>query len=114
MGFQDDSTAMKEAWKVSLATGQNYSVEYRCRRRDGKFRWMLGRAIPLRDPLTGEITKWYGTTTDIHDMVEARTAARATRRQLNETLTHAKLTLWATDQNGVMNMLEGKQPNASR
>ncbi|KAA8894847.1 hypothetical protein FN846DRAFT_912437 [Sphaerosporella brunnea] len=104
---QDDATAIKNAWALSISTGQDYSVEYRCRRHDGAFRWMLGRALPLKDPKTGEIIKWYGTSTDIHDMVAARTAERATRRQLDETLTHAKLTLWATDQNGVVNMLEG-------
>ena len=28
---------------------------------------MLGRALPLRDHKTGQILKWFGTCTDIHD-----------------------------------------------
>lgn len=70
---------------------------------------MLGRALPLRDPKTGEIVKWYGTTTDIHDMVQARTAERTTRRQLSEALNHAKLSLWAVNSNRTLYLLEGLQ-----
>lgn len=104
---QDDLSTINAKWKHSLDTGDPYNVEFRCRRYDGEYRWMLGRALPLRDPNTGEITKWYGTTTDIHDMVEARTAERATRAQLSEALTHAELTLWAVDRNRRFTMLEG-------
>jgi hypothetical protein len=68
---------------------------------------MLGRALPFRDPETGEIVKWYGTTTDIHDMVEARKAERSTREHLLEVLTHAKLALWAVDEQQRVTILEG-------
>src|ERR1700688_1428715 len=33
---------------------------------DGQFRWFRARAVPIRD-LEGEIVKWYGTCSDIHD-----------------------------------------------
>jgi hypothetical protein len=68
---------------------------------------MLGRAVPLKDPETGKVLKWYGTATDIHDMVEARTAEKATREQLAEALIHAELTLWAVDRDRKFTLLEG-------
>ena len=33
---------------------------------DGDYRWHLGRAVPIRDE-RGEILRWFGTATDIHD-----------------------------------------------
>jgi len=58
-GFHPDDVkvaAMK--WEHCLATGDEYLVEYRCRRHDGQWRWMLGRALPYRNQ-EGKILKWY-------------------------------------------------------
>lgn len=55
----DDMIESSRVWSHSLRTGELYSVEYRCRRRDGAWRWMLGRAQPLRDA-DGNIIKWIG------------------------------------------------------
>lgn len=63
-------------WSHSLATGDPYDTEYRCRRHDGQWRWMLGRALPMKNKRTGAIEKWFGTCTDIHEAVEARFAAK--------------------------------------
>ena len=66
------------AWRRSLATGEPYQAEYRLQRADGTWRWCLTRASPLRDPATGAVRRWFGTCTDIQDMVEAReTLARS-------------------------------------
>ncbi|KQY50373.1 hypothetical protein ASD14_11670 [Lysobacter sp. Root494] len=59
-----------QLWQHSLATGEPYEVEYRLRHRSGEYRWVLGRALPLRDQ--GNITRWMGTCTDIHERVIAR------------------------------------------
>ena len=69
---------------------------------------MLGRALPLREPHTGEIVKWFGTCTDIHDLVEARQAAKRTREQLLNVIKHAQVTVWAVDRNRKLTFLEGK------
>jgi PAS domain S-box-containing protein len=67
----DDYERAVEVWDQSLRTGDAYGVEYRLRRAaDGEFRWFLGRALPLRDD-AGEIVKWFGTCTEIHDQKEA-------------------------------------------
>jgi len=56
--FQKDDVALAEkSWRHSLATGEEYITEYRCRRWDGAWRWMLGRALPMRDD-QGKVVKW--------------------------------------------------------
>lgn len=60
-----------QLWQHSLATGEPYEVEYRLRHRSGEYRWVLGRALPLRDD-QGRIIRWMGTCTDIHEQVIAR------------------------------------------
>jgi two-component system, chemotaxis family, CheB/CheR fusion protein len=62
----DDSERAWKVWSHSLQTGDPYEIEYRFRRHDGVYRWFLGRALPLKDD-NGNIVKWFGTCTDIHD-----------------------------------------------
>lgn len=72
----DDIERSNLAWHESLRSGTPYEIEYRLRRHDGTYRWILGRAAPLRDA-SGTIAKWYGTCTDIQELVDARTKAEA-------------------------------------
>ena len=66
------------AWRQSLATGEPYQAEYRLKRADGTWRWCLSRAAPQRDPATGAVQRWFGTCTDIQDLVQDReTLARS-------------------------------------
>ncbi|KAF2636699.1 putative histidine kinase group protein-like protein [Massarina eburnea CBS 473.64] len=105
----EDMTATTERWLRSLATGEEYSTEYRAKRFDGSWRWFLGRALPFRDD-EGNIVKWFGTCTDIHDLVEARQAARQTKAQLLRVIEHAKVTLWAVNRESELTLLEGERP----
>jgi PAS domain S-box-containing protein len=59
---QDDMAETEKRWKYSLATGEPYVTEYRCRSRAGEWRWFLGRALPLKNKQTGTIEKWFGKT----------------------------------------------------
>ncbi|KZF25304.1 hypothetical protein L228DRAFT_66202 [Xylona heveae TC161] len=104
----DDVPMALEKWEQSLRTGEAYDIEYRCRRRDGEWRWMLGRAVPLKDRRTGNILKWFGTCTDIHEVAQARTEARQTREQLLNVISHSKVTLWAVNRNRDLVLQEGK------
>jgi PAS domain S-box-containing protein len=76
----DDMVSTGKRWAHCLETGDPYTTEYRCRSKDGEWRWMLGRALPMRNKQTGAIEKWFGTCTDIHDAVEARFASKRTVR----------------------------------
>jgi C4-dicarboxylate-specific signal transduction histidine kinase len=50
-------------------------MKYRLRRADGVYRWMSGRAEPMRDE-TGRIVQWFGLCHDIDDQVHAEEALR--------------------------------------
>jgi two-component system CheB/CheR fusion protein len=65
----DDYDRTLEIWKHSLETGDVYETEYRMRRFDGEYRWFLARALPMRNE-EGQIIKWFGTCTDIHEQKE--------------------------------------------
>jgi len=62
----DDQARARQVWGHSLATGDDYEIEYRFKSQAGDYRWFLGQARPRRDA-TGQIVTWFGTCTDIHD-----------------------------------------------
>ncbi|WP_230482830.1 sensor histidine kinase [Sphingomonas sp. Leaf21] len=66
MFHKDDQERAWARWRHSLKTGEPYQIEYRLRHRDGTYRWVLGRALPIRDG-EGQIIRWFGTCTDIHE-----------------------------------------------
>lgn len=103
----DDMAETGVRWAHSLRTGEPYEVEYRCQTKEGQWRWMLGRAMPLRNPDTGKIDKWFGTCTDVHEGIEAKLAARRTRQQLLSVIAHAHVTIFTVDCNRKITMLEG-------
>jgi len=62
----DDRERVRTQWGQAVAAGTPYQVEYRLRRHDGQYRWILSRAQPRRDA-GGRINLWVGGATDIHD-----------------------------------------------
>ncbi|WP_238193033.1 hybrid sensor histidine kinase/response regulator [Methylobacterium frigidaeris] len=77
----EDRERTWKVWGESLATGEPYRIEYRLRHHSGQYRWTLGRALPMRDG-AGLITRWFGTCTDIQDIVEAREVLARSREEL--------------------------------
>ncbi|KAH8596584.1 hypothetical protein B0O99DRAFT_509494 [Bisporella sp. PMI_857] len=103
----DDMAVTGKRWANSLKTGEPYDTEYRCRRKDGEWRWMLGRALPMRNSETGAIERWFGSCTDIHGAVEQRFESRRLRQQLLSVISHAQVTLFSVDRNRNLVLLEG-------
>lgn len=62
----DDLQRLASEWSESVRTGQPYTTQYRMRRHDGVYRWMLNRAIPVRDE-EGRVLSFIGTATDIDE-----------------------------------------------
>jgi PAS domain S-box-containing protein len=62
----DDLASAVAVWMQAIGSGNAYEVEFRLRRADGAFRWFLARAVPARGE-KGEIIRWIGTNTDVHD-----------------------------------------------
>lgn len=66
-------------WGESIRTHKPLEIEYRLRRADGRYRWHLGRGVPVRDAL-GQVTKWFGTCTDIHEQKRAEESLRTSEQ----------------------------------
>ena len=66
MFHPDDQERAWTRWRQSLETGEPYEIEYRLKHRSGEYRWTLGRAMPIRGA-DGNIIRWMGTCTDIHE-----------------------------------------------
>ncbi|MGJ5628912.1 PAS domain S-box protein [Nostoc sp. CALU 1950] len=78
----DDRDRVFKTSMEAVANATNYEVEIRFRRvSDGSYRWHIVRGLPFRD-VTGQIIKWVGIASDIHD----RKVAEAALQQLNEML----------------------------
>ena len=67
MFHADDQERARQLWSQCLATGDPYEIEYRLRHASGTYRWVLGRARPVRDA-NGRIIRWFGTCTDIDEL----------------------------------------------
>ncbi|MEJ0010427.1 MAG: PAS domain S-box protein [Alphaproteobacteria bacterium] len=71
----DDRERARLAWETAVAGRAGYDLDYRIRRHDGQYRWFRVRGVPVRDE-AGAVVKWYGTCTDIQELVESRDAAQ--------------------------------------
>ena len=79
----DDRQQAWAAWQKAIETASIYSVESRLRRADGDYRWWLVRGVPMKDN-DGNISKWFGTCTDIHDLKMAGLEIARANRELHE------------------------------
>ena len=86
----DDVEAVNEVFYRCLRTGEVFSMNYRMRRHDGAYRWMSGRAEPMRDE-TGHIVQWFGLCHDIDDQVRAEDALRRASDRLAKATQAASL-----------------------
>jgi len=89
----DDKPLTRERWRAALLTGKPYEIEYRIRGQDGRYRWFLGRALPIRDA-AGGILRWFGTCTDIDRQKKAEEALRRLDEQHRIALEVAELGTW--------------------
>jgi signal transduction histidine kinase len=63
----DDLQPTLTAWQHSIQTGNIYQIEHRVRMAGGSYRWHLSRGVPILDD-NGQVSRWFGTATDIHDL----------------------------------------------
>jgi PAS domain S-box-containing protein len=66
----DDRAEAIRAWSEAVAGREPLATEHRLRRRDGEYRSMEVRAVPVLDD-NGRIREWVGAHTDITDRVQA-------------------------------------------
>jgi PAS domain S-box-containing protein len=64
----DDCERVQNAWKRYLEVGEPAVERYRVRRKDGQYRHLESRAVPLKDS-DGVVMEWIGTCTDVTDSI---------------------------------------------
>ncbi len=70
----EDAARARAVWAEALRTLTPINLEVRLRRRDGDYRWHLVRAQPMLDA-GGRVSRWMGTSTNIHEVREANDRA---------------------------------------
>ena len=71
----DDLIEHVARWHHSISSGESFESEARHRSASGEYRWLLVRAVPLRDD-QDRIFKWYGILTDITERKHAEERLR--------------------------------------
>ena len=83
--YPEDFPRVMQQWNLAIQNQEPFEVECRYRRKDGVYRWFMVRAVPLQDA-RGNIVKWIGTTTDIHERKQAEQALREQEERLSAAL----------------------------
>jgi PAS domain S-box-containing protein len=66
----EDRASIGERMRRMVVEGAELQAEYRLRHRDGRYRWQLMRAVPVRDDR--DALSWFGTATDIDALKQAQ------------------------------------------
>lgn len=72
-------------YQRSLDTGEPWEDVFPLRGKDGRYRWFLSRALPIRDA-GGKVVRWFGTNTDVTEQRAAEEALRDAGRRKDEFL----------------------------
>lgn len=92
----DDRAKLLTQWEGIRKAEEPGMLEYRVRRLDGKYRWMLARAVPLLNE-DGQVQEWVGTVTDIHDQRQAEIRLRSSEERLRLAIETTALGIWDQD-----------------
>jgi PAS domain S-box-containing protein len=75
----DEVPEIERRWRAAMEAGAPFEMELRYRRRDGIYRWMLSRVVPVRDE-AGRVSRWVGSAVDIEDMKQSEERLRQAER----------------------------------
>lgn len=80
----EDLQRCLETYRTAFEARRSFSMEYRLRRFDGVYRWLLDLGVPRFMPDKGDFLGYIGSCIDITE----RKAAEAEIKQLNQSLTY--------------------------
>jgi two-component system CheB/CheR fusion protein len=91
----DDRTHCLQTYEAAFGARRPFSMEYRLRRHDGEYRWLLDNGIPLNGA-GGEVAGYIGSCTDITALKNTEQALRdreALLRAILDTVADAIITI---------------------
>ncbi|MFC5757831.1 PAS domain-containing sensor histidine kinase [Rhizobium sp. GCM10022189] len=93
----------RDRWKATLdrsfRNGESFALSYRQRRHDGVYRWIDGKAEPLKDG-DGNILQWYGVCLDVNDQIDALEAVRKSENELRLLVDTVPSLIWLMTPDG--------------
>ena len=92
----DDLPRCLEILDVAFEGHQPFTLEYRLRRHDGEYRWILDTGIPLLEP-DGSSTGYVGSIVDITERKRAEESLRRKESELTEAQRLAGIGSWQWD-----------------
>ena len=85
---------IRATWQADFKKARFIELEIPFRRHfDGQYRWHIARALPVRNE-AGDVLKWVGVASDIHDHKEIHDVLLASREQLELALAAGHMGTW--------------------
>ncbi|MBE9225119.1 PAS domain S-box protein, partial [Phormidium sp. LEGE 05292] len=84
-----------------IETGELWEDTFPLRGKDGKYRWFLSRAVPVRDE-QGRVLRWFGTNTDITDIQQVEEALRLSKERYRRLAELIPQLVWTANAEGVL------------
>src|SRR5271170_6122670 len=91
----DDREEARRVWSTCLSTGTAGEFTFRVPSAEGKYRWFLTRAEPLRAN-DGTLLFWIGVNLDIDDGKRAEDALRKSEKELRDVIDTIPAIVWST------------------
>ena len=85
-----------EHFHRSIQAGEPWEDTFPLRGWDGRYRWFLSRALPIRDR-RGRVVRWLGTNTDVTEQRKAEARVTEAERRLQLALRSARIGAWSWD-----------------
>ena len=86
----DDLELVMSLWKRALSDGLPFECEFRARRNDGIYRWLLARCNSVRDD-DGQVLRWYIAFTDIEERKRTEERLQHENAALREEINQASM-----------------------
>ena len=97
----DHVNRVVERVRESSETGEPWEDTFPLRGKDGRYRWFLSRAVPIKDE-TGAIARWVGTNTDVTEQRGAADALRESTERYRKLFQSVPAAVFDCDRNGVL------------
>lgn len=91
----EDRQRSQLVFTEAFRTRREFRIEYRLRRHDGEYRWVLDHGVPRYQG--AEFAGFIGSCVDIHDRKEAEAAVRTSELQMRLVTDHASVMLCQLD-----------------
>ena len=99
--------AVVARWNQYLVAGEPWEDTFPLRHHSGEYRWFLSRAQPVRNE-AGQITRWFGTNTDVTDMRQLQQQVQHSETQYRVLMDSIPQLVWTANAAGELSYCDGR------